>query len=193
MRMADIILVTGGCRSGKSKFALNLAEESEGKKIFVATCPNLDEEMNQRILKHKEERNGLSWKTIEEEFDLLQVLNSECVGDRSVVLIDCLSLWVNNLLYRSSKEKTTCDESYIQNLCLSLIRSIQNSSLEKAIFVSSEVGLGLVPENKTGRIYRDLLGTCNQTIARNSSEVYFMVSGLPLKIKTKESNKIGAN
>ncbi|TGM03651.1 bifunctional adenosylcobinamide kinase/adenosylcobinamide-phosphate guanylyltransferase [Leptospira barantonii] len=190
--MADIILITGGCRSGKSKFALNFADKFEGLKFFIATCPNLDEEMNQRILKHKEERQALSWETIEEEFDLSNVFTSGRFPENSVVLVDCLSLWVNNLLYRSTKENTVFNETNIQELCSTLTRIILNSSFKKAIFVSSEVGLGLVPENKTGRIYRDLLGTCNQTIAHNANETYFMVSGIPLQIKGNQSNKVGA-
>lgn len=190
--MADITLITGGCRSGKSKFALNFAEKFEGQKIFVATCPIFDEEMNHRIQKHKEERQNLSWQTVEEEFDLVSIFEADRLTKNSIVVVDCLSLWVNNLLYRSEQERTTFNESNIQNLCVDLIQSIRHSSVQKSIFVSSEVGLGLVPENKTGRIYRDLLGICNQTIAQNADETYFMVSGIPLKIKEAKSNPVEA-
>ncbi|EMY78629.1 putative bifunctional adenosylcobalamin biosynthesis protein CobP [Leptospira weilii serovar Ranarum str. ICFT] len=178
--MTEVILITGGCRSGKSGFALQLANKSEGQKYFVATCPVFDEEMNERILKHKKDRKDLSWETIEEEFNLLNVFESDRVWKRSVVVIDCLSLWINNLLYRAKIEKT---EIEIEKYCSKLVQRIRKSEAESVIFVSSEVGLGLVPENKIGRIYRDLLGICNQTIAHNADSVYFMVSGIPLRIQ----------
>ncbi|WP_061222370.1 bifunctional adenosylcobinamide kinase/adenosylcobinamide-phosphate guanylyltransferase [Leptospira weilii] len=181
--MADITLITGGCRSGKSGLALKLANEIQGKKYFVATCPAFDEETNQRILKHKKEREDPPWETIEEEFNLLNVFKPGRLPKSSVVVIDCLSLWISNLLYQADKKNTKIDETTIRKNCTELIRSIQNSEVKHVIFVSSEVGLGLVPESKIGRIYRDLLGMCNQSIAHNANFVYFMVSGISLKIK----------
>ncbi|EMJ96686.1 bifunctional adenosylcobinamide kinase/adenosylcobinamide-phosphate guanylyltransferase [Leptospira alstonii] len=181
--MTEITLITGGCRSGKSGFALELANKSEGQKYFVATCPVFDEEMYQRILKHKKERKDIPWETVEEEFNLLNVFESGRLRKRSIVVIDCLSLWINNLLYRAEKEKAEIDETTIERNCSELVRCIRKSAAERVIFVSSEVGSGLVPENKIGRIYRDLLGTCNRTMAHNANSVYFMVSGIPLRIR----------
>ncbi|MDI7206304.1 bifunctional adenosylcobinamide kinase/adenosylcobinamide-phosphate guanylyltransferase [Leptospira santarosai] len=183
--MADITLITGGCRSGKSGFALKLADKIQGEKYFVATCPTLDEETNQRILKHKKEREHLSWKTIEEEFNLLNIFRTGRLSKSSIVVIDCLSLWVNNLIYLAGKENTEIDETTIKKNCKELIHNVHNSEVGHVIFVSSEVGLGIVPESKIGRIYRDLLGICNQTIAHNADFVYFMASGIPLKIKQR--------
>ncbi|EMK23490.1 bifunctional adenosylcobinamide kinase/adenosylcobinamide-phosphate guanylyltransferase [Leptospira kirschneri] len=190
--MSTITLITGGCRSGKSRFALELAKDIKGQKYFIATCPVFDEEMNQRILKHKKERDNSVWKTIEEEFNLLNLFKSEYFFKKSVVVVDCLSLWINNLLYKSKIEKRKIEEATIQKNCTELVEHIRKTKVKHVIFVSSEVGLGLVPENKTSRIYRDLLGTCNQTIAHNADSVYFMSSGIPLKIKgqTKQNQTV---
>lgn len=105
MQIPTITLITGGCRSGKSRFALELANDIKGKKYFIATCPTFDEEMNQRILKHKKERNHFIWETIEEEFNFLNLFKSEYFLEKSIIVVDCLSLWINNLLYKSKIEK----------------------------------------------------------------------------------------
>ncbi|UOG50560.1 bifunctional adenosylcobinamide kinase/adenosylcobinamide-phosphate guanylyltransferase [Leptospira noguchii] len=181
--MSTITLITGGCRSGKSRFALELAKNIKGQKYFIATCPVFDEEMNQRILRHKKERDNSVWKTIEEEFNLLNLFKSKYFFEKSVIVVDCLGLWINNLLYKSKIEKNKIEETTIKENCIELVEHIRNAKVKQVIFVSNEVGLGLVPENKTGRIYRDLLGICNQTIAYNADYVYFMSSGIPIKIK----------
>ncbi|AOP36539.1 adenosylcobinamide kinase/adenosylcobinamide phosphate guanyltransferase [Leptospira tipperaryensis] len=187
--MAGITLITGGCRSGKSRFALTHAASFTGNKYFLATSPVLDEEMEERILKHKKERNESEWETLEEETDLSGCFQNSAFLSSSVVVIDCLSLWVNNLLYQAEKEKRMISELEIENRCKQLLLSIRTSSVGKVIFVTNEVGLGLVPETKLGRIYRDLLGICNQTIASDSETVFFLVSGIPLLIREKSTNK----
>ncbi|MBE8345747.1 bifunctional adenosylcobinamide kinase/adenosylcobinamide-phosphate guanylyltransferase, partial [Leptospira interrogans serovar Pomona] len=136
-----------------SGLALKLANEIQGKKYFVATCPAFDEETNQRILKHKKEREFLPWETIEEEFNLSNVFKPGRLSESSIVVIDCLSLWINNLLYQANKKNSEIDETTIKKNCMELIHSIQNSEARHVICVSNEVGLGLVPENKIGRIY----------------------------------------
>ncbi|KPA24142.1 Adenosylcobinamide kinase/adenosylcobinamidephosphate guanylyltransferase [Leptospira interrogans] len=192
MQIPTITLITGGCRSGKSRFALELANDIKGKKYFIATCPTFDEEMNQRILKHKKERNHFIWETIEEEFNFLNLFKSEYFLEKSIIVIDCLSLWINNLLYKSKIEKRKIEEVTIKKSCTKLLQHIRNTKVKHVIFVSSEVGLGLVPGSKAGRIYRDLLGICNQTIAHNADYVYFMSSGIPIKIKgqIKQNQKV---
>ncbi|TGJ99482.1 bifunctional adenosylcobinamide kinase/adenosylcobinamide-phosphate guanylyltransferase [Leptospira semungkisensis] len=181
--MARMIFISGGCRSGKSKFALEQAGKEEGEKIFLATCPNIDEEMNSRIERHKQERKG--WRTIEEEIELSQIFSDLPPG--SVIILDCLSLWINNLMYRSSGSLT---QDEVQALSLNLANSIQASNAKSVFIVTNEVGMGLVPENREGRTFRDLLGICNQAIALSSQEAYFLVSGLSISLKPKPENAI---
>lgn len=183
--MARITLVTGGCRSGKSGEALRLACQNNGKRVFVATCPKIDNEMDSRILKHQKERESLSFETLEEPIDLPSVFRS--ISSRTdsgswSVVVDCISLWVSNCMYHAEQNKEKFDEGKISEcICTSLDKAKNISG--HIIFVTGEVGLGLVPENKMGRLYRDLLGRANQEIARVADEVTFMVSGLPLKLK----------
>lgn len=181
--MAELILVTGGCRSGKSRFALRMASPFTGDKIFLATAPKLDSEMEERIRLHREERENLSWTTIEEEVSLAERIPTLYPSPNSVLLIDCLSLWINNLMYQAEKENLSLREDAIREKSISLAKAALHSEFHSVYFVSSEVGLGLVPETKQGRIYRDLLGTSNQTFAQLSHKMYFLVSGIPITIK----------
>lgn len=179
--MAKIILITGGARSGKSSFAIEIAEEISHKKLFVATCPKIDPEMSQRVQRHKDERIGRGWNTIEEENDL-ESLFPEKVCDFDVVLIDCLTLWVNNILYRATSRDTTVDDFQMRDLChgwLNKTREFKGT----VICVTNEVGLGIVPDNAVGRLYRDLVGTCNQTIGKVADEIVLVTCGAPLYIK----------
>ncbi|TGK27740.1 bifunctional adenosylcobinamide kinase/adenosylcobinamide-phosphate guanylyltransferase [Leptospira yasudae] len=189
--MAGITLITGGCRSGKSGFALRLAEESQGEKVFVATCPILDQEMHQRIHKHKQERENARWITVEEETNLASRFDSDRIRPGSIVVVDCLSLWINNLLYQAERSDRLLNEEEVRILCKELTHTISRSPIERVIFVSSEVGLGIVPPTKSGRIYRDLLGTCNQTVAQSADSVYFMVSGIPLSVRNPKRRQLG--
>ncbi|TGM98520.1 bifunctional adenosylcobinamide kinase/adenosylcobinamide-phosphate guanylyltransferase [Leptospira dzoumogneensis] len=182
--MAGIILVTGGCRSGKSRFALEKADFAGGKKIFLATCPHIDPEMDERIQKHRQER--IDWSTIEEELELSHIFDSIPLG--SVVLLDCLSLWINNLMFDANKKDLYLTQDRIKDICSSLGEHILGSKAKNVFIVTNEVGMGLVPENKEGRLYRDLLGICNQTFASIANEVYFLVSGIPVRIKSSRDN-----
>ncbi len=181
--MARIIFVTGGCRSGKSAFALEKANLEKGEKYFLATSPHLDEEMDARISRHKKEREGAGWQTIEEETELLSIFQNVSFPQNSVILLDCLSLWINNLMYKSQTTGKVLDQDQVQTLSQHLGQEIINSSFQTAYIVTNEVGLGLVPENKEGRLFRDLLGISNQTFAALAEEVYFLVSGIPICIK----------
>ncbi|PJZ79092.1 bifunctional adenosylcobinamide kinase/adenosylcobinamide-phosphate guanylyltransferase [Leptospira neocaledonica] len=184
--MAGIVLITGGCRSGKSKFALEKANFIQGKKIFLATCPRIDSEMDERIKRHRLERTG--WETIEEELELSPLFDS--IPAESVVLLDCLSLWINNLMYDTKNKNIQLNQDQIKDYCNKLGHSILNSKVKNVFIVTNEVGMGLVPENKEGRLYRDLLGICNQTFASVASEVYFLVSGIPIQIKPSSDNSL---
>lgn len=184
--MAKLILITGGARSGKSAYALSIAEEISDKRIFVATCPYLDSEMAERVRRHTEERRGRGWETIEEEIELAHLFPKR-VQDMDVVLIDCITLWVNNILYRLGEENV--DEFTIKKQCSLLIDKISEYP-GVVICVTNEVGMGIVPENELARKYRDLVGTCNQVLGKFADEVTLVSCGIPLLIK-KECNGQG--
>lgn len=172
------IFVLGGARSGKSRFAQELARKLSNKVLFIATGEPLDEEMRSRIDEHKKARPK-SWRTLEIPTNISQQLEA-AIGDAEVVIIDCLTLLVSNRLGEEldylKAEKRVLTE--INELIAGM------DKLDASfIIISNQVGMGLVPEAKLGRIYRDLLGIANQLVAQRSSEVYFMVSGIPLKIK----------
>lgn len=170
-----IIFVTGGARSGKSDFAQDMAEKIEGKRLFLATAQAFDEEMEERIRKHQESR-GARWDTLEEPVDLGEALRS-VFGEYKTILIDCLTVWMSNLLleYPNQDEK----RSEIVDDFFSSLDELE----EKIIIVSNEVGMGIVPDNKLARDYRDQLGFLNQRVARRADEVYLFFSGIPVKIK----------
>lgn len=179
--MAKIILVTGGARSGKSSYALELAESLAERKLFVATCPDLDSEMTDRVNRHKKEREGRGWVTIESQIDLASVFTTQA-RDYDVVLVDCITLWVNNILYVHEQKSAAIDDSTIAELCAAWLK--QASHLDgTVIVVTNEVGLGVVPDNALARKYRDLVGTCNQLIGKRADEVTLVSCGLPLSLK----------
>ncbi|EPG73710.1 putative bifunctional adenosylcobalamin biosynthesis protein CobU [Leptospira fainei serovar Hurstbridge str. BUT 6] len=185
--MADISFITGGCRSGKSRFALENSNALTGSKIFVATCPKIDDEMDQRIQKHREERKDQNWETIEEPLELYNVFRNLSSKESKVVLVDCLSLWINNLLFKYQNENRVLDESLIREATVKFLNAARSSFPGKVIFVSNEIGLGVVPESPLIRIYRDLLGTCNQIVAAEADEVFLLISGIPIKLKQVEA------
>lgn len=172
------ILILGGARSGKSSFAQELAGKLEGKVLFVATGQALDKEMQERISQHKRERPK-GWRTLETPTSIGKQIDKH-IGDAQVVLIDCLTLLISNLLADEldypEAEKRVITEINELIACTDRL----NTSF---IIVSNEVGMGLVPENKLGRLYRDLLGKANQLTAQHASEVYFMAAGIPIKVK----------
>jgi adenosylcobinamide kinase/adenosylcobinamide-phosphate guanylyltransferase len=178
--MADIVFVTGGCRSGKSTFARKLGEEKTGPRTFLATCPVLDDEMAKRIAAHRVERAQGGWDTVEEPVRLDAILSKP--EGRRVILVECLSLWVNNLLYEASKTKADLTEIEVERQCRSFLTAA-SSYAYTLIIVSNEVGMGIVPDNALARQYRDLLGRANQVVAEAARKVIFMVSGIPLNIK----------
>ncbi|HEY0730054.1 MAG TPA: bifunctional adenosylcobinamide kinase/adenosylcobinamide-phosphate guanylyltransferase [Pyrinomonadaceae bacterium] len=172
-----LILVLGGARAGKSTFALRLAKEiaGEGSVTFIATAQALDEEMSQRIARHREERPS-HWTTIEEPYRLDEALIK--VSNPGVALVDCLTLFTSNWLLR--EDEHTLNE--VSNRFLTNVRS----QSQTVIVVSNEVGLGLVPETPLGRSFRDLLGRVNQQFAEAADEVYLLVAGLPLRLKPRD-------
>ena len=178
--MAEIIFITGGCRSGKSSYARRLGESLHGPRTFLATCPVLDDEMVRRIEAHRNERAQGGWETVEEPVRLDAVLSKP--EGRRVILLECLSLWVNNMLYEASKTQADLTESDVERHCRDFLAAGSSHSYT-LIVVSNEVGMGIVPDNALARKYRDLLGRANQVVAEAACKVIFMVSGIPLNIK----------
>jgi adenosylcobinamide kinase / adenosylcobinamide-phosphate guanylyltransferase len=168
----SLIFVTGGARSGKSTFALNLARDTQEPVTFIATAQAFDAEMTERITKHQLERPQ-AWMTIEAPTDVQTAL--EHVKSR-VVILDCLSLLVSNLMLENFSEPEIL-ERIQKALEIAAARGL------KLIVVSNEVGSGIVPEYPLGRLFRDVLGRANQTVAAASSEAYLLVSGLSLRLK----------
>jgi len=180
----NFVFILGGARSGKSRFAQSMAAKLGKKVLFVATGEPLDEEMTLRIKEHKRIRPK-NWRTLEIGIKVGQKLKVH-IGDTEVVLLDCLTLLISNVFLNKVKnlEKMNFAEAEKQVMVEveELIECIDECK-GNFIVVSNEVGLGLVSENKLGRIYRDLLGKANQLLAQHATEVYFMVSGIPVKIK----------
>ena len=174
----QLVLILGGARSGKSSLAERLASQYESV-LFVATAEALDEDMERRIAQHKLSRPP-HWSTLEEPIDLPSAIRS--TGDlRDVCLVDCLTVWVSNLLLRL--EDSADAEDAIMSAVEDLLE-VYDSSPASWIIVSNEVGLGVVPPTSLGRRYRDALGRVNQTVAARADKVYLMVAGLGLELKS---------
>ncbi len=170
--MGKITLILGGARSGKSTYALRLAARKDT--AFVATCQGLDKEMRERIRLHKLKRPK-HWQTIEEPYALPEAV-SKISNKFGCLIIDCLTLWVSNLILKKKPLR------YIEDEIIRTIKLLKKSKA-KAIIVSNEVGLGIVPGNKLSRDFRDIAGKVNQIVAGGADEVVFMVSGIPWRIK----------
>jgi adenosylcobinamide kinase / adenosylcobinamide-phosphate guanylyltransferase len=173
-RQGSVTLVLGGARSGKSRYAQQLAEQSQ-RVVFVATAKALDDEMHAKIERHKEDRPK-GWLTVEEPLELPKVL-AEHEGNCDVIVIDCLTIFVANLM-EAEGENSAAVSRRIEALCEAL-RTVQCT----VVLVSNEVGSGVHPVSQLGRAYRDLLGEINQRVARIANDVILMVAGLPLALK----------
>ena len=177
----ELTFIIGGARSGKSTLAEQLAARGE-RVLYVATAEGRDEEMRRRIAAHQAARPE-HWDTLEEPLDLAGALQS--VHNRyDTVLIDCLTLWISNLLLQRQAAGAAegAIEEHILNAARELLQLVASSG-GGWIMVSNEVGLGVVPGSPLGRAYRDVLGRVNQLIAAQARVVYLMVAGLPLQVK----------
>lgn len=179
MTMARIILITGGCRSGKSVHAQHLAESLPGRRLYVATCPVTDDEMAARIARHQQQRRGRDWETVEELVDLAGAIRK---AGAAVVLVDCLTLWANNLMYEAEKQEKEIGEDQVDGRCAEVLDTCRQRE-GTILFVTNEVGMGIVPDNESSRQFRDLVGRCNQTMAEGADEVTLVACGIPLKLK----------
>ncbi|MFA5055550.1 MAG: bifunctional adenosylcobinamide kinase/adenosylcobinamide-phosphate guanylyltransferase [Dehalococcoidia bacterium] len=171
-----LVLILGGVRSGKSSYAQKLASEFGDRILFLATAEAGDEEMKSRIARHKSSRPE-SWHTIEEPLDISSALLSE-TGNTDVVIVDCITVWLSNLLMRDEK----LSEQEMTDAVDGLIYSYAQGEATY-IIVSGEVGMGIVPEHPLGRVFRDYLGLANQRLAGKADRVVLMVAGIPVDVK----------
>ncbi|WP_297327374.1 bifunctional adenosylcobinamide kinase/adenosylcobinamide-phosphate guanylyltransferase [uncultured Bartonella sp.] len=169
--MSKITLVLGGTRSGKSVFAENYVLSTQKQPVYLATAEIFNEEMKKRIKTHQSRRQSI-WINVEEPVDILKVLQHHNSVDK-IVLVDCLSVWLGNLI-----EHHLDPEQEMANLVDGL------ASIEvETVIVASEVGLGIVPENRLAREFSDYAGALNQKIAAIAANVFFVAAGLPLRLK----------
>ena len=167
-----LVVLTGGARAGKSALAMRLAERWEGPVAYVATAEALDAEMARRIERHRAERPG-EWSTIEEPLELREAL--EGVGGR-LAIVDCLTLWVANLLERGDDEQAIVEEAAVA-------AAVAAARETPTIVVTNEVGLGIVPATPLGRAYRDVLGSVNRAFVESSEEAFLVVAGRALRLE----------
>ena len=183
--MLKSTLIIGGARSGKSHFAQELGLKSAQPVLFVATAVAGDEEMRQRIEEHKKAR-PTDWSTLEVPTHISNQIRQK-IGKAQTVIVDCITLLVNNIFCQYSDpagEKIYA--SFIEKEVMAEIDELVdciNQVKARFIIVSNEVGLGLVPDNRIGRLYRDLLGRANQIVAQCVDEIYLMAAGIPVLVK----------
>lgn len=171
-RSGTCILVLGGARSGKSSYAESLARNWKGPRVFIATAQAHDEEMAERIKAHRE-RRGKKWDTVGAMLDLPGALRKANAED-SFILIDCLTLWLTNVMLAEQDCRAAVSE---------LIDALSIAA-GTVVVVSNEVGSGIVPENVLARKFRDVAGEANQRIAQEADEVVLVTAGLPLVLKS---------
>jgi adenosylcobinamide kinase / adenosylcobinamide-phosphate guanylyltransferase len=178
--MGRMVLVTGGSRSGKSSYAQKAVEALNTSRLYIATCPVIDEEMKERIQKHQQDRVGRGWHTIEEPVNITGVI--ENAQAFAAVLVDCLTLWINNLMYVAENAGKNISETDVAEECEKLSAACKRHP-GTIFLVTNEIGMGIIPENTSARLYRDLVGRCNQMIANASHQAVLLVSGQPMIIK----------
>ena len=162
-------LVLGGARSGKSRFAEGLARGFEGQKTYIATAEPFDEEMRQRIARHRQQRAADGWTTIEAPLDPAAAIR----GAEGFILLDCITVWLGNLMHHERDIPASIDA------LLAVLAETQS----QVVLVSNEVGLSIVPENAMARRFRDEQGIANQKLSAAVDAVFFIAAGLPLKLK----------
>ncbi len=185
---STIILCSGGARSGKSEFAEQLALSKQGRKAYIATGQAFDEEMKDRIKKHQL-RRGSEWINFEIPRDLHD--NWKQINKVSdIVLIDCLTMFTSNHFFSCGEIDSQEDANHVESVILTelrlLLQDIKNSDNKTVIFVTNEIGLGIVPENKLTRFFRDIMGRVNREVAIAADKMYFTVSGITIELKSQE-------
>ena len=170
--LPNVTLVIGGARSGKSRFAEKLIE-AKGRGLYLATAEPLDDEMKGRIARHKA-RRGDVWETIEEPLEIVRVLLKETRPDRPI-LLDCLTLWLSYLMFKGKSFEEEINR---------LIGLLQSGALRgPVVFVSNEIGLGVIPGDAVSRIFMDAQGELNQSVAKIANRVVLVTAGIPQTLK----------
>jgi adenosylcobinamide kinase/adenosylcobinamide-phosphate guanylyltransferase len=178
--MGELLLVTGGVRSGKSRYAVERARSWGERILYVATCQPADEEMWERIRRHQAERPA-SWTTIEPGSELIQPIQTQ--GPRTDgILLDCLTLYVSSFLVAGAGEHDVVQR--VEELCTTLRQIPRPSAI-----VTNEVGWGIVPETPLGRLFRDAAGRANQVAAKHAQEVVLLVCGVPMIVKQQHGTR----
>ena len=170
-----LALILGGARSGKSRYALDLALTFPTPRLYLATAEAGDEEMAARIARHQQDR-GAGWDTVEAPLDLAGTL-AQAQGRYTVILVDCLTLWLSNWLIRGG------EAAALKTVCMEMMAAIEQATTP-AILVSNEVGWGIVPENPLAREFRDRAGWLHQLISGTADLVVLLVAGLPVILKS---------
>jgi adenosylcobinamide kinase/adenosylcobinamide-phosphate guanylyltransferase len=185
--MGKLILVTGGARSGKSRFAEKKASDFGDRVLYIATAVAFDEEMKERIRRHRQQRPS-GWETLEVYRDFETSLPGLLAG-RDAVLLDCVTVMVSNIMLQKamdwegiSVEEINAVEKEVDSQVRSLLSIIKNAEIP-FVLVTNELGMGVVPPYALGRAFRDIAGRVNQILAGEAEEVYLCVSGIPVKIK----------
>ncbi|MBF7096874.1 bifunctional adenosylcobinamide kinase/adenosylcobinamide-phosphate guanylyltransferase [Alkalibacter mobilis] len=183
--MGKIIMVTGGARSGKSTFAEKIARQFENV-AYVATSIPFDDGMEHRIKKHREQRPS-SWETIEQYKDFENVFNMDSYKKSELLLVDCLTVMITNLMFYSEMDFDECTPEDVDKLEKDIKKEVEDllrlSDNKQMIIVTNELGMGLVPAYKMGNYFRDIAGRMNQYVASMADEVYLVVSGIEMKLK----------
>ena len=185
---SQIILCSGGARSGKSEFAERLALATKGQKAYVATGQAFDEEMVDRIKKHQE-RRGKIWNNFEVPLHLADEWEN-ISQSADVILIDCLTMFATNHMMAYGSIRGQEDANRLEQTILSeldtLLDSIQSCEGKTVIFVTNEIGLGIVPDNKLARYFRDIAGRVNRAVASVADKLYLTISGVTIELKSQE-------
>ena len=183
--MAEIHLILGGARSGKSRYAENLANKSGKEKIYIATASAGDDEMAARIERHKSDRYDQGWDTLEKTIDLADTIQKHANENR-VVLVDCLTLWLSNCLHDKNWQPLDSSELWLpqKQRLIATLKTFQRTASDcQIILVSNETGLGVVPVSKLSRTFVDESGFMHQEIASVADRVTLVVAGLPTQLK----------
>lgn len=167
-----ISLITGGIKSGKSRFALKLSN-NYNKKLFIATLEVIDNETNEKVNRHKKERDT-TWETIEEPVNIVKILKNN-ISNYDLILIDCINIWINNLMYYNINTTEYID------ILIDYLRLNKNSA--NIILVTNEVGQSIIPVDKVTRNFINCLGIANQKLSAQADTVYLLIAGIPIKIK----------